>query len=146
MLVQAVQFFEQTLAVQNPAAMLHDSATKSQTFEALLIRCIDTAGPPTQEEPWGIILYNDGVGVQPLQHDSRHVEIFYWSIKEFGIELLSCENAWFTITAMRDEICAAVGGVSAVMGILLKRFFFGCHDFRHGIAIELGGAVRLFFL
>ena len=91
----------------------------------MLERAYDRA-PATPDKPWAAILYNDEVTPdnQLRQHNPRKLEAFYWPILQFGMNVLSDEEAWLEAlvlqSSMRKRI---VGGLSALTASLLRAFF-----------------------
>ena len=88
-----------TFAVQCPLPMLHKCAELSHDYASWLDQAI-ACHPCSRAKPWNIILYQDGVnpshGVST--NHSRKSAVFYLSFPEFGMQILSIEQSWFTLT------------------------------------------------
>ena len=115
---------ETVIHYQHPLAMLHACCTDSQPFRDLM-DATQRRSESTHEEPWSLILYNDEVGISPLNaHDARETQAVYWSIQEFGPENLCKEHGWFTIAAFQSDIAECVPGkMSQVCARLLGCLF-----------------------
>ena len=56
--------------------------------------------------------------------NDRKIQVIYWSFKQFGPAALSNEELWFTCSTKRSsEVKRVAGGMSQIMGALLKVFF-----------------------
>lgn len=94
------------------------------------------------------MLYEDGVSpVDGLtKNDDRKVAAIYWGFLEFGMDTLFKEGVWVTHATIRESLIKKVdGGLSHVVKLLLKRFFFdvgGNHFERSGIALKCHGDVE----
>ena len=54
--------------------------------------------------------------------------VLYWSMLEFGLQVLSMEDAWFCVTAKRSsDVNLIDAGIAQVFGSIIK-LFFGGHD------------------
>ena len=82
------------------------------------------------------------IGHQPLQHDSRNIECCYWSLLQLGCDVLSQEDAWFIICAVRTDLVEGLPGkMSNLARTLLKTLLFTStgHNLASGIFISLWG-------
>ena len=124
------------IGLQNPMAMLWYVTKHSDDFAELMASTLASC-PPGPSNPWRIILYQDGVDPSDglsKQH-SRKSFVFYWSILEFGYQMLACEQVWLTGSVIRDTQLKLVrGGLTGVAEKLLERFFG--YD---GFDIEIAG-------
>jgi hypothetical protein len=95
------------------------------------------------------VLYSDEiVPGNTLSHDNkRKIQVIYWSFLQFGPAALASEEFWITLTAIRSSLVSDMaGGMSYVFRRLLPSFFdASSHDFRAGIAVQVGLDVRLVF-
>ena len=114
-----------TVAVQNPAAMLHHCAMTCNGFRQLVEEVVARHG--VDGPPWSLILYADGVSPADTlcKHDARKFYAVYWSFKEFGHRALAFEETWFVLAVIRTtELEKITGGLSHLMGALFDTFFF----------------------
>ena len=127
--------------MQSPIAMLHAAMQTSQSL-ASCFRAALAASPCTHHTPWRVVFYADEISPQnPLSvgTDRRKVHTTYWSFCEFGPELLSSEEMWFTLAVLRSELVKKQikGGMSHVLKVLMNAFFkHGGHDLRNGVAMH----------
>ena len=135
----------ETIFFQHPLAMLHACCEDHSAYRELIIDVLHRR-PSTPEDPWGLMVYNDEVGVSPLSgHDSRETQAVYWTFRELGHEVISRENGWFTMAGLlSDTVSEIEGGMSHVFSILLRFFFDPNHDFRTGIFLPLNGETLVF--
>ena len=135
-----------TVAVQNPAAMLHYCVDKCPGFTALMNQTILAHGSDT---PLSLILYADGVSPADTltKHDGRKFDAVYWSFKEFGQRALCSEESWFCLTVIRStELEQLESGLSHALGKLCDEFFFnprGTNFATTGIFLQLPSGVAL---
>ena len=106
--------------------MLWYAATSCAAFASILA---DTAQrfPPSVTHPWRFIFYADEVipGNPMKGWNKRKVYAMYFSILEFGMELLSREAVWFCIFAVRtSELRGLDGGISYVFAQAFNLFFW----------------------
>ena len=82
-----------SVEMQDPFAMMYHCCETSRPFSALVSRCV-AARPPTLATPWNIIFYTDEVspGNQLGYKHPRKLWAIYWSVLEFGPEVLSDED------------------------------------------------------
>ena len=107
------------IGVQNPLATLHRACAESKW----LARCMRQAFAKhecTHISPWGVVFYADEIGHQPLQHDSRKIECCYWSLPQPGCDVLSQEDAWFIICAVRTDLVEDLPGKMSNLARALK--------------------------
>ena len=133
--------------IQNPQAMLFELAGSSETFSSLVERTFDRC-TPTATAPWSIILYNDEVtpGAEMRAHNPRKLEVFYWSIYQFGMHVLSDEESWLEVVVLQSSVRQRLkGGLSALAAAVLSVFFGGGgHDVRlAGVQLELRSGRRI---
>ena len=140
---------QKIVEVQHPAAMLYHLCLTSACFSELILRTMHKY-PCSIDKPWSLIIYSDEVspGNQLLSVNPRKVWAFYWSILEFGLHVLSDEEAWLEAIILRTPIVKLIkGGVSAVFAAMLMLFFNpDGHDFSTaGIFLRLysGETVRV---
>lgn len=81
--------------VQHPLAMMYHCCTVSKPLSDLIMRVASTNGP-TLMDPWHLILYSDEIlpGNQLAYTHERKFWGMYWSILEFGAQILSEEEQW----------------------------------------------------
>ncbi|CAE7609112.1 unnamed protein product [Symbiodinium sp. CCMP2592] len=92
-----------TVAYLDPAACLYhavDSCTKFGAFVQDIVRTRE----PSINRRWHIVLYSDEVapGNQLKPVNSRKLQTFYWSFREFGASLCQ-EDAWMVLTTVRSD-------------------------------------------
>ena len=97
------------IGVQNPLATLHRACAESKWF-AHCMRQAFAKHECTHISPWGVVFYADEIGHQPLHHDSRKIECCYWSLLQLGCDVLSQEDAWFIICAVRTDLVEGLPG------------------------------------
>ena len=76
--------------------------------------------------PWGLVIYNDEITMgNQLRKDSRRkLEGFYWSIINFGTDVLSDEMAWLEVCTVRSTIRKTMSaGLTGLFAALLKTLF-----------------------
>ena len=129
------------IELQNPQAMLFELVRSSETFSSLVERTFERS-PPSAAEPWGIVLYNDEVtpGAEMRAYNPRTLEAFYWSIYQFGMHVLSDEEAWLECVVLQSAVRARLKwGLGGLTAAVLHAFFGATgHDVRlAGIQLEL---------
>lgn len=103
-----------TIDVIHPLAFLWTAAGEDGGFSTFFLNLCRT-NPSTAADPWRLCLYTDEVtpGNAMSHNNQRKVWVFYWSILQFGINILSMEDAWFPGCAARsDELKHADAGLS----------------------------------
>eukprot|EP00959_Pyramimonas_sp_CCMP1952_P059327 1238994-Pyramimonas_sp.AAC.1 len=127
------------LFFQHPFAFLEAACKTCAEFRAILTRVLDDSNNRVS-----ICLYTDeitpGQALQP--HNTRKTQAVYWTLKEFGFPILSCELAWMTICAPRTDTVAELRGGMAELFRYAVKFFFGGpsgHDLRNGISLFIEG-------
>jgi len=141
-----VDYKEQDIHYVHPAAMLAHAANQVDGFGRFLFDKL-TAVPCTPSSPWRLVFYCDEITMgNPLKHhNKRKLWAVYWSFMEFGPELLSCEQSWFTLTTLRSTTVSALeGGVSEFMKLMMLTFYqAGSNLFTEGLLLNtpLGPAV-----
>ena len=113
-----------TISVQDPFAMLYVATAECDSFNALLRKALETRRP-TPEDPWGLIVYADEIGHNPLlTNDPRKVQAIYYSFVELGIQALSTESAWFVLCTVRSNLVVQIeAGMSQLIRLLLRELF-----------------------
>ena len=114
-----------TIAFQDPSAMLHVSCKLCPIFAACLLSAYRQC-PCSPDDPWGLILYADEIGHNPLLAvDPRKVQAIYYSYAELGARVLSTESGWFVLATVRSTVVEKmVSGMSHLVRILLREAFF----------------------
>lgn len=116
---------EYTWAALNPFAMLWLLWSKCAGFQAA-VRTAHARIPSSRKCPWNIILYNDEVAPGNLlkTDNTRKLQVFYWSFKEFDHELLCREALWLLGGIIPSRVAGALsGGLAFVFRLLLESFF-----------------------
>ena len=131
------------IGIQNPLAMLVHCAFLSPTYAALL-RATMEATPCEPDQPWSLILYQDGIDPSDAlsKHHTRKSHVFYWTVKEFGMSVLHQEQCWFTPAIVRvDVLKEQPGGVPWLTQLILRQFFDPNGDDAEiaGVDLELHG-------
>ena len=80
-----------TIYVQHPLAMLYRASQECAPLSRLL-ECSLARNPSTAESPWGIVLYADEIGHNPIGIDNRKIQSVYWSLLQFGSMALHTEK------------------------------------------------------
>ncbi len=119
---------------------------------ANLLRRTLVAHPPSFDAPWRMIVYSDEVvpGNQLSFHNLRKAWVIYYSFVEFGMSVLSMEDAWICLTVITsDHVKQMSGGLPQVFSKLLVLLFGSSdsHNLRKsGIVIEFAdeSTARLF--
>ena len=114
--------------VQCPWAMFWLLCRTSQSWSSLVARTLDShdGQPNSVTNPWGLVLYNDEItmGNQLRKDNRRKVEGFYWSIFNFGSDVLSDEMAWLEVCAVRSTTRKRMSaGLSGLFAAILQTFF-----------------------
>ena len=126
----------------DPFAMLAVTVEHHPEFARMLQRCLEER-PPSPDQPWSIILYTDEVtpGDPVAPFNLRKLQACYWSFLELGANVLSKEEAWFTLmTEFSEMINQVASGLSQTFGSLVKTFFQpdGFNIGGAGIGLQLG--------
>ena len=122
----------------DPVSMLSYIVQNSHLFSTLLLRCHED-NPSDINTPWDICFYSDEVTIgDPLSvhKQSRKVQALYWSIKQLGPEVLSCDDAWFVLTCIRSDSIKPIGGLTVLSKHLLETFFGTGNDVRKGLKLR----------
>ena len=113
-----------TVVAQHPLAMLHVVARDCEPFRNTLEQALRRK-PPSAEAPWGLVMYCDEIGHNPVGRDERKIESVYWSFLELGPAALSTELAWFEVVAVRTTLIEELpSGMSHLYKLILSRLFF----------------------
>ena len=135
--------------VVHPLAYLW-AAAQCERYATFLRHALDTH-VPSATNPWDIILYADEAkpGNRLKTDNRRSVQAVYMNILSLGSAVLSKEDTWLTLGAVRScDIFECEGGMAQLFGALLKMMFSSTsHDLRYsGVGLDLhgGGQMRLF--
>ena len=93
-------------------------------FKSMVERAIATSG---LENPWGFILYNDGITPQDSasSHDQRKLVSVYWAFRQFGEAALCAEESWGILATVRTKVLAKdKGGTSRFTSEMIRKYFF----------------------
>ena len=115
---------EWCLEVQHPYAMLHVLAMERETVQKALRRLVRQFAC-TQEDPLGLIIYNDEVtpGRSLAHQNLRKMYNVYWTLGEWYPHIC-LEDFWFhSLVARSSEVKGVDGGISYIMRELLKQCF-----------------------
>ena len=87
--------------IAHPFAMLQHVCKVSTSFANLLLGTVASV-PNNLSDPWNLIVYTDEVTPgNPLAYrNARKFHAVYFSVLEFGPEILCHENAWFTLATV----------------------------------------------
>jgi len=79
-----------------PAALLSWMCESSPLFDTQLFE-LYACCPCTTSAPWSIVVYTDEAAPGALLRgdNTRKSHLWYWSFQEFGMGVLSREDAWF---------------------------------------------------
>ena len=138
-----------SIPIANPFALLWKAVRDCGPLaEFFAKRLLDV--PSTADQPWGLILYTDGVtpGNPMAPINKRKFEACYFSFLEFGTNALSREESWFTLmTEFATTVTDISGGLSQIFGAIVKTFFDpeGFNMATVGLSLPFAaGAVRFF--
>ncbi len=139
------------MPIQHPWAMLHFASEHCCNLSRIIEKtCISSPCTPTA--PWDLILYSDEItpGNQLKPDNSRKTWAVYYAFAQYGAEALQNEDVWLVATLIRAPTIEHIaGGMSAVMGAILKVFYSRTsHNMQTaGILLHLGhnnSLVRVF--
>ena len=126
-------------------------ACHTASFSTLVLDTLRTV-ESTPEKPWGLIVYGDEIvpGNIIAPDNLRKSWVLYWSVREFGPDVLAIEDSWFVGCVIRTcKVMGIVGGFSAIVGSFLRLAFNASEiDVRTaGVSLRTasGEMVRLFF-
>lgn len=136
------------VTLQDPLTMLAHMAERSEHF-AHVLRETASKHPCTSNEPWHIVIYQDGVDPSDglAKNHSRRCAVFYWSVREFGAAFLAREELWFTPLIVRKDMVNVIDGRHERLAKLLLRSFVEPIDATaDGIELKLygGGNMRVY--
>ena len=128
----------------NPFATLNLIADSSESFRRLVADTL-AKRPSSRADPWRICAYTDEVvpgNLLALNH-SRKIHVLYWTFLDFGMDILSREEAWIFGGCIRSNIASGIaGGLSCVVKHFLLAFFAsGCNIASAGCSVASAGAV-----
>ena len=126
----------------DPVAVLARAAEHCQPFQNWLRLCLEQR-PPSDSNPWRLILYSDEVspGNQLRHFNARKIQCVYWSFAEFERQALGNECLWFTLLAARSTTVARIGGMTVLWRHVIDTFF-SPHSLRDGLVLPcLGTAI-----
>ena len=138
-----------TIAFQNPMAFLYVACSQSSHY-SMIMRAALEANAPSPANPWSIIIYSDGVDPTDTasKTHTRKFIIYYWAFLEFGMEALSHEEVWGTMTIVREAYAKSLdGGIAGLTSLALEQFHGTDFDIlRAGLTLNLanGDRVKLF--
>ena len=128
-----------TVVAQHPLAMLYVAARDCESFRNTLEQALRRK-PPSAEAPWGLVMYCDEIGHNPVGRDERKIEAVYWSLLELGAGVLSTELAWFEVVCVRTTLIEQLpSGMSHLFKLILARLFF---NREHGSYMSVGVFLR----
>ena len=128
-----------------PAAMLWH-LTKQTANLASFIQGRLQARPCSVTAPWTLVFYTDEVspGNQLKVSNARKLQAIYFSFREFGIEALSHERAWFLLGAVKSStVLKITDGMAQLCKVALLSFYADGASLDKGIQLRLpqGSAV-----
>ena len=137
--------------IAHPFAMLQHVCKVSESFANCLARTLAIV-PNNLGNPWNLIIYTDEVtpGNQLAYRNARKFHAVYFSVMEFGPDILCHEQAWFTWAIVESTTVDEIqGGLAGLYNAVLKSFFDpSSHDIRSaGIHLVMpdGAILHLFF-
>ena len=100
---------DMSVELQHPFAMFYYCCSTSRALSALVTTCVERH-PPTLSKPWNIIVYTDEIspGNQLGYQNHRKFWAIYWSILEWGPEVLSDEDTWQAKSRMSVVVASAM--------------------------------------
>jgi len=113
------------IPVQNPSAMLYEAIKESGGFRYMFRDVVAKYG---NDYLYNIVLYTDGISPADglTAHDQRKCVAVYWSLFEFGPEMLAREEVWFVASALSTKTLKQLdGGLSHALRHILVHSFFG---------------------
>lgn len=113
--------------VADPRATLYHMVGTNSRLESFLAERLQEH-PSSMTNPWHIILYNDEItsGNPMLRHNHRKAHAYYYSFVELGVEALSSEFLWFTLSITRSDTVNSIPGLGA--GMLCKSMMLEFED------------------
>ena len=113
------------IPIANPFGLLWKAVRECKPFADFLYKRLQEK-PCSRENPWGLILYTDGVTpgdvLSPVNR--RKFQTCYFSFIELGCNALAKEESWFTLLIEFETVIGKVSaGLSQVFGSLVKAFF-----------------------
>ena len=114
--------------IQHPFAMLYYCCSTSSALSGLVKRCVQKQ-QPTLANPWRIIFYTDEITPgNPMGYKNlRKLWAIYWSILEFGPEVLSDEDtgqAYRVTSLLLQLVDSASIHQSSIMSSLLYTYIY----------------------
>ena len=129
-----------TFGISPPFAAMHYHARNSASYASILKDTLRRA-PGDARQPWSWILYQDGVDPSDglSKTHTRKSTVFYWSIKEFGYDVLGQEQVWLTANVTRTRVLANIEGEHALIATkILETMYNDTHDGeRIGVTLDL---------
>ena len=132
--------------VANLPALLCVAFSQCESWRDLIHRTL-AAKPNTFDTPWHLIMYGDEVtpGNQLSPDNARKMWIFYVSFLELGPEVLSQEDAWFCLAALRSKrVCDVHAGVAQAFKMLVKHLFCNTQCSLQTTGVSLSPSTRIF--
>ena len=127
--------------VSPPFAAMYYHARNSASYAAILKDTLRRA-PIDARLPWNWILYQDGVDPSDglSKTHTRKSAVFYWSIKEFGYDVLGQEQVWLTanVTRAKPTLANIPGEHALIATKILETMYNDTHDGeRIGVTLDL---------
>ena len=126
--------------ISPPFAAMYYHARNSASYAAILNDTMRRA-PCDARSHWNFILYQDGVDPSDglSKTHTRKSAVFYWSIKEFGYDVLGQEQVWLTTNVTRARVLKNIVGEHALIATkILETMYNDTHDGqRIGVTLDL---------
>ena len=138
-----------SFGISPPFAAMYYHARNSASYAAVLRDTLRRA-PCDARQPWSFIMYQDGVDPSDglSKSHTRKSAVFYWSIKEFGYDVLGQEQVWLTSNITRARLLKNIDGEHALIATkILETMYNDVHDGqRIGVTLDLhsGDTIRIY--
>ena len=140
---------EVTYGVSPPLAAMWYHTKHSKSYSEVILDSLRRA-PNSASSPWNVVFYQDGVDPSDglAKSHTRKSAVYYWTVKEFGYDVLGQEQVWLTSALIRATQLADLNGEHATVAkdVLETMFNEKIDAEHHGVTLELheGGSVHIF--
>ena len=136
-----------TWTMLNPARLFSHMVEGSECLQEILAEALRRHGKPTSEAPWGLIVGFDEfcLGDKLRTNNRRKCMVSNFTIKEFEVQRLWRDLAWFTFLVLRSEVIGKTeGGWSHLAALFLKEMLLGPEGFTTaGVPVTVHGSAVL---
>ena len=115
-----------TLGISNPKAIMYYQARHCPNY-GRVVRNALVRHPCTIDDPWNMILYEDGVNPSDglSKHSTRKSAVYYWSVLEYGCAELGHEQLWACPTLCRSTAISKIDGQHSRVALEFLHRVFG---------------------